>query len=108
MIESRKWICDSDRKEYDSYMRQVINHTEQSYKNYKHIINPNNLLRNGKDFELDHKFSKHKGFLENVSPEVIGHWTNLEMVSAHENNSKWTDCSITLTDLLENYDKFKH
>jgi hypothetical protein len=78
--------------------------TRENWIYHQDKINPLNLER-GKEFELDHKFSKHQGFLNKVSPEVIGHYTNLELLSKHSNRKKHNNCSITLTELLEN---FKH
>ena len=85
---------------WDLYKEKVENITTRNWKKHHSKINPNNLPR-GQEYELDHKFSKTEGFLNNVPPEVIGHYANLELISKNENRSKRTKCSITLTALYE-------
>ncbi len=63
-------------------------------------------LRAPKNFHLDHKYSKLEGYKNNVSPEVIGHICNLEMIPYQENISKQSKCSITLETLLENIERY--
>jgi hypothetical protein len=63
-------------------------------------------LRAPKNFHLDHKYSKLEGYKNNVSPEVIGHICNLEMIPYHMNTSKQSKCSITLETLLENIKQY--
>jgi hypothetical protein len=85
---------------WELYREKVENITTQNWKKHHNRINPNNLPR-GQEYELDHKFSKTEGFLNNVPPEVIGHYANLELIPKHKNRSKRTKCSITLTELYE-------
>ena len=71
----------------------------------KHKI-PNIELRGKKHgYSLDHIYSKKQGFIDNVDPEIIGHWSNLRIILESENNSKQAKCDITLEQLLYNYDK---
>ena len=58
-------------------------------------------LERGADYELDHKFSITEGFKQNVSPEIIGHYANLELLPKFDNRSKRIRCSIALTELNE-------
>lgn len=83
---------------WELYNEQINNFTLASWKKYQSIINPNNFPR-GKDYELDHKFSKTEGFLQNVPPEIIGHYLNLEVIPKNKNRSKRIKCSITLEEL---------
>jgi hypothetical protein len=85
---------------WNLYREKVENITTKSWKNHHNKINPNNLPR-GREYELDHKFSKTEGFLNNVAPEVIGHHANLELIPKNENRSKRTKCSTTLTELYK-------
>lgn len=85
---------------WDLYREKVENATVKNWKKYHDKINPNNLPR-GQEYELDHKFSKTMGFLDNVPPEVIGHYANLELIPKGKNRSKRTKCSITITELYE-------
>jgi len=61
--------------------------------------------RGPKNFHLDHKYSKLEGFKNKISPDVIGHICNLEMIPYNENTSKRDKCSITLETLLEDIKK---
>lgn len=51
-------------------------------------------------FQLDHKFSIVQGFLNNIPPFIIGHISNLEMLPSRLNNSKGSNCSISMEDLF--------
>ena len=88
------------KTDFELYEEKVDNITYTSWRWHQSKINPNNLLR-GIDYELDHKFSKTAGFINNVPPEIIGHYANLELISKNENRSKRTKCSITLNELYE-------
>lgn len=55
-----------------------------------------NLDKRGKDFHLDHIFSIKMGFCFDIKPEIIGHLTNLRIISAQENLSKGQICAKVL------------
>ena len=74
--------------------------TRESWMYHNSKINPENLPR-GREYELDHKYSKHQGFLNNIPPEVIGHYSNLQMIPRHSNRKKYNKCSITIEQLYE-------
>ena len=74
--------------------------TRESWIYHNNKINPDNLPR-GREYELDHKYSKHQGFLNNVPPEVIGHYSNLQMIPRHSNRKKYNKCSVTIDELYE-------
>jgi len=50
---------------------------------------------------VDHKFSRNEGFLNNINPDIIGHISNLDILTFSENRNKWASCSITLEELKE-------
>lgn len=83
------------------YYDAVLYYTRINYRKYKHIINPLNLPR--KQFHLDHIFSVMAGFWAGVPPEVIGHWTNLQMLYATDNLSKNASCHKTIESLFDEY-----
>ncbi len=87
---------------WEAYENIVDRITRESWIYHHDKINPLNLVR-GKEFELDHKFSKNQGFLNNIDPKIIGHYTNLELIPRHSNRKKYNKCSITLTELLEDF-----
>jgi hypothetical protein len=74
--------------------------TRESWIYHHDKINPYNLSR-GKEYELDHKYSKHQGFLNKVRPEIIGHYSNLQLIPRHSNRKKYNKCSITIEQLYE-------
>lgn len=94
-----KNILEKYTKEFSDYSSITRAFTNQNYNKYKHIIDPSDIR--GNDNDLDHKYSVYFGFINNVSPEIIAHPCNLEILSTFNNGSKHTDCSIALDDLLE-------
>jgi hypothetical protein len=53
-------------------------------------------------YHIDHMFSILKGYQQKVSPIVIGHRNNLQMLPWKDNISKHSKCSILLDELFEN------
>lgn len=85
---------------------------KQYYKLVWYFTNINlNLVENIEKrsiyYHLDHKYSIKKGFLENISPEIIGSSINLEIISFSDNCSKGAKCSISKEDLLSSFEKLK-
>ena len=68
-----------------------------NYVKYKTIIDP--YSKRSRDFLLDHKYSVFRGFLDGVTPDIIAHPCNLEIISENDNREKNTKCSISLGDL---------
>ena len=54
-------------------------------------------------YQLDHKYSIIEGFKNKIDPKIIGHISNLEMLSWEENLRKQGECSITLKELKKTY-----
>jgi len=99
-------IPKEQKSEWELYREQVLNHTYKSWTHHQNKINPQNLER-GTKFELDHKFSITEGFKQNISPEIIGHYVNLELLPKLDNRSKRTQCSITLDALIKSVDQIQ-
>ena len=53
-------------------------------------------------WHIDHMFSVLKGYQHKISPLVIGHINNLQMLSWEDNLSKHSKCSIAVDDLFKN------
>jgi len=85
---------------FKKYGQQYLLHTPNSQyefnKNLKHI----------NKISIDHKYSIKQGFIDKISPEIIGSIVNLEILSFSKNSSKQEKCSISLQTLLNNYNKF--
>ena len=57
----------------------------------------------GSDFQLDHKYSIKRGYLNSVPLEVISNRSNLALVRTSYNLRKGSKCSISLSELWEGY-----
>ena len=55
---------------------------------------------------IDHRYSRSKGFIDSISPEIIGHICNLEVIKFHENTKKNSKCSIDLNTLIKEIEEF--
>ena len=70
----------------------------KSVKEHYHLINKNNNVR-GSEYHLDHRYSLYEGFINNVSPKIIGGYKNLEIIEKYKNLSKGKKCSINLNEI---------
>lgn len=94
-------------KEFAKYHRMVLKYTFQSIQNDFDKIGNSKIKKINDDFELDHKYSVAAGFKNNIDPEIIGHWTNLEYIIFRENRSKHQKCSITIEELQKHFNQTK-
>ena len=60
------------------------------------------------EYHIDHKYSRHVGFKNNIPPHIIGHIGNLQWMLVEENCSKRAKCSITQADLITEYLKYEN
>lgn len=56
---------------------------------------------------IDHKVSKNYGFINNIPCEVIGHISNLDILTFSENRNKWSNNSINVDDLMKEIKEFE-
>jgi hypothetical protein len=103
---SDKWVergavPKKDRLHKRLYHDAVWYYTDQSWKNNFDDINPDRLNRS--DNALDHIYSIGQGFLDNIPPYILGHWTNLRVISLSENSSKGMKCDKSQKELFEDY-----
>lgn len=92
-----------DEKELiEIYYGEVGLFTKDSWYYSYNRINPTNLTR-GKEYHLDHIFSRREGFDNDISPKIIGHWTNLILLPAKDNNGKGPKCNKTIYELYTDY-----
>jgi hypothetical protein len=99
--ESGRWVDHTKSAEFRSYKSQVMALTRQTYREHKHLINPNNLVFGLTEHQLDHMVSIRYGYDNNVPPEVIASVHNLEVLWHVDNKSKGLLCSQDLETLLE-------
>lgn len=100
-------IYDTLDKRYEAilYGDKVRLLTESNYREFKHLIDPENLR--SRQWHLDHVFSIYDGYLNRVSIEVISHWTNLKIIQQKENSEKGRKSNCTLEELLQNFNQNK-
>ena len=91
-----------EASEREKYYREVKEHTKQSWVNHFDQINPE-CLKRGSEMHLDHIFSQVAGFKNNIPPEVIGHHTNLRMLSREDNGQKSGRCDKSIEQLYEDF-----
>lgn len=87
------------------YYDAVWGFTEQSWKQDFDKINPTRINRTTN--ALDHIYSIQQGFRDNIPPYIIGHWTNLRVISLSDNSKKGMRCDKTQDQLFEDFfDKY--
>lgn len=83
------------------YYDAVWKFTEESWKQDFDKINPTRILRSKN--ALDHIYSIQQGFRDNIPPYIIGHWTNLRVISLSENSIKGMRCDKTQNQLFDDF-----
>lgn len=66
-------------------------------------INPGRLDRSNN--ALDHNYSIQQGFRDSIPPYIIGHWTNLRIITLSENSKKGMRCDKTQEKLFDDFFK---
>lgn len=91
------------RSEYKSYVSAVRSITKKNWQtDFSRIIGTNTKKRS-RELHLDHIYSISEGFKNSVPPEIIGHWTNLQLLPKLSNSSKGAKCFKTIEQLYEDY-----
>jgi hypothetical protein len=93
-------LSDEELLKFDKYRKQVRYSTSKTYKIFKSVINPNNLINSKYEYHIDHKYSIYEGFKNNVDTKIISSKENLEMLHSLDNLRKNKTCSMTLEELL--------
>ena len=83
-----------------AYYRKVMFWTHFHWKENIDLINPQNFERSYWEYHLDHIYSIRDGFINNVPPEVIGHWTNLRLMPRLDNQKKNHKSERTLEEVI--------
>lgn len=84
------------------YYDAVWKITEDSWKNHFDSINPTRLNRTYN--ALDHIYSIQQGFRDRIPPYIIGHYTNLRVITLSANGIKGMRCDKTKEELFEDVD----
>lgn len=93
------WVPLSDLSDYELYKRSVWEYTNKN--DLSSLPNFDKRGRAGVDgaYQLDHRFSISRGYIEGVSPMLIGSLANLEFIPWRDNLKKQGSCSIFKEDL---------
>lgn len=83
------------------YVEAVRYYTNRNWIEHFDTINPKRLNRSLNS--LDHIYSAQMGFINNIPPYIIGHYTNLRVIPLGENSSKGLKCHKTLDELYDDY-----
>ena len=106
-----KWkkYTTTDIKSIKKYYGEVWQETNQNFRKYYYLINPNKIKR-GKvgGYQLDHSYSIKNGFENSILPTVIASPINLRMLPSTHNGSKGSRSDITKETLLQLYNQFKN
>lgn len=96
------WVPFKDLSDWELYKKLVWHYTNlndlkslQHYEKRGHISKPD-------AYQLDHKFSLSRGYIEGIHPSLIGSLANIHFIPATDNRKKWTSCSISKEELYEN------
>jgi hypothetical protein len=69
-------------------------------------INDSKNLKQSEWLTVDHRYSRSKGFIDGISPEIIGHICNLEIINFGDNRKKNSKCSVTMDQLIKEINEF--
>ena len=83
------------------YYDAVWKFTEMSWKDHFDLINSERINRSQN--ALDHIYSIQQGFRDSIPPYVIGHWTNLRIITLSENSVKGMQCGKTQDKLFKDF-----
>jgi len=100
MFDRGDWTRPEDKPKYQRYTEEVRLLTDKNYQKYFDEI-PNSFRgRDKTNWHLDHKFTIHDGFKNNIPPEVIAHHSNLSVIPASDNISKNYRSNILIDNLI--------
>lgn len=90
------------KDDFAAYTCDVWKHTRTSYRKFKDRIK-NSSIDRSYNWHLDHVYSIYEGFQNSIPAKMIGHFSNLQMISREENITKNTQSWKTKEQLLEDY-----
>lgn len=110
LLEKGLKHSDEELGKLKSYYRKVYKYTKKSILEFSNIINPDNKPIGIGDefFHIDHIFSIMDGFRNNIDPEIIGSYINLQTIPSKMNILKKDNSWISLNELIKNYQVIKN
>jgi hypothetical protein len=104
LMENGKIIIPANKKiDYLIYHHLTLEETKYQLLIYGHLRFGDNWqkIKKEKKLEIDHMFSIKSGFINGISPKIIGHIENLELITNAENIKKRDNNSISHEKLIE-------
>lgn len=99
---SRQLIIPPGQKNFLSRYRTVVQYLTNKHRSQLTAGYITGLAVTPGAWHLDHKYSIQRGFRDKISPFVIGHAYNLEMLPWQNNVSKSASCSLPIETLFTN------
>jgi hypothetical protein len=100
-ISKKRFLNETENEKEERINRHIKVYKETNRSLKLHSYKLENFDKRGRNkFHLDHRYSIHKGFKNNIDSKIIGHIKNLQMLPESENIKKGTTCSIELQELL--------
>lgn len=99
----------SSKRTWKEYKQQVKKETERHWRDRPGFIDPDyEFKRRGRtSFHIDHLYSVRDGFENNISAEIIGHWSNLCLIFWKYNIYKSRKSLRSEESLIESYNDCK-
>jgi predicted nucleotidyltransferase len=97
------WLSLDKLDDWKKYKMEVGFWTSQS-------INENEALfeKRSKEYHVDHRYSQKQGYINDISPRVIGSVVNLEILERSKNCSKQSRSSISIDELYRLYNEYEN
>jgi len=107
-VKNGKCIPNELCSEFIQYKRQVDKFTLQSLKLFKkEVLLKRGLCGKASALQIDHIFSIRDGFVNNILPQIIGNFSNLQIISWEINVKKQGKSWFTKEQLFNVYSIFK-
>ena len=103
MEKAGNWRKQDEIPDFEKYREIVRDATDKNYQaNFYEIPD---AKKRSREYHLDHKVSIAYGFENNIPAYIIAHHKNLEVIHHSLNESKYTNNSITIDELMLEIDR---
>lgn len=108
-VRNGSLIVSEKINEFRKYHTKVFFYTRKTIRKYIGLINPDNKLIGIKEglYNVDHIYSIFDGFNNNINPEIIGSYINLQVILWKDNLKKQRKSWMTKEELYERYNAIK-
>ncbi len=89
--------------EKEKYYQDVWRYSNFYYNENKGIIDPDSKRNINGGCRLDHIYSIFQGYRDGIPPEVLGHYSNLQVIPEEVNRAKSTSCGKSKEELFEDF-----